>query len=50
MKGRDLPAARSAEERLDRAIVESVARLTRAKPGAKAAVARLLATLESLIA
>jgi GAF domain-containing protein len=49
-KGRDLPATRSAEERLDRAIVESVARLTRAKPGAKAAVARLLATLESLIA
>jgi GAF domain-containing protein len=48
-EGRRPPAARGATERLDREIVETVVRLIRAKPGAKAAVAHLLAALESLI-
>lgn len=45
-----MPAAVSAEERLDQQIVESVQRLTRVDPDAKPRVAQLLSVIESLVA
>lgn len=45
-----MPAAVSAEERLDQQIVESVQRLTRVDRDAKPRVAQLLSVIESLVA
>jgi len=48
-RGKRLPPAASEEERLERQILETVARLLGSRPEAKAQIARLLSDIEALL-